>query len=186
MEVSGACYLPAEASTGSRTAFRLEGFIPSVEARLATLSQHLGTGGSLSVLGRDESVEFWRQVRDVEPFTVPAHAQRDVWRLSVPPAASADVVERIERAIPGVRSFMDWGGGLIWVQVPSSAHAQAIRAALGATGGHATLIRAAAQVRASTEVFHPQAKALAALSKRVKAQFDPSRVLNPGRMYADT
>ena len=33
------------------------------------------------------------------------------------------------------------------------------------------------------EVFHPQAPALAALSARVKASFDPSHLLNPGRMY---
>jgi glycolate oxidase FAD binding subunit len=34
-------------------------------------------------------------------------------------------------------------------------------------------------------VFQPQPAALAALSKRVKLQFDPKRVLSPGRMYAD-
>jgi glycolate oxidase FAD binding subunit len=60
-----------------------------------------------------------------------------------------------------------------------------LREALGATGGHATLIRATTIVRANVDVFHPQAAEVAALSKRVKAQFDPQRVLNPGRMYAD-
>jgi glycolate oxidase FAD binding subunit len=32
-------------------------------------------------------------------------------------------------------------------------------------------------------VFEPQAEALAALSARLKAQFDPLGILNPGRMY---
>jgi glycolate oxidase FAD binding subunit len=39
-------------------------------------------------------------------------------------------------------------------------------------------------VRSAVDVFHPQPPALAALSKRVKAQFDPKYVLNPGRMVA--
>jgi glycolate oxidase FAD binding subunit len=189
MEVSGASCFPKHSDTASSTAFRLEGFKPSVVARLDTLRQLLGQAGSLSVLEREESTEFWRQVRDVKRFAATASAADAslVWRLSVPPAASADVLERIERAIPGARAFLDWGGGLIWLRVPPEAGAQAdaIRASLGATGGHATLIRAPAHVRASTDVFHPQPAPLAALSKRVKAQFDPQRVLNPARLYAD-
>jgi glycolate oxidase FAD binding subunit len=39
-------------------------------------------------------------------------------------------------------------------------------------------------VRASAEIFEPQAPALAALSARLKAQFDPHNILNPGRMIA--
>jgi glycolate oxidase FAD binding subunit len=62
---------------------------------------------------------------------------------------------------------------------------QKIRSALTQSSGHATLIRAPADVRATTEVFQPQPEGLAALSRRVKAQFDPQRVLNPGRMYPD-
>jgi glycolate oxidase FAD binding subunit len=37
-------------------------------------------------------------------------------------------------------------------------------------------------VRAATAVFQPQPAALAALSRRLKEQFDPAGVLNPGRM----
>jgi len=39
-------------------------------------------------------------------------------------------------------------------------------------------------VRASVDVFQPQAPALAALSRRVKESFDPMNILNPGRMMA--
>ena len=58
-----------------------------------------------------------------------------------------------------------------------------MRAALAESGGHATLVRAPAAVRAAVPVFQPQAEALAGLSARVKAGFDPHGVLNPGRMY---
>ena len=62
----------------------------------------------------------------------------------------------------------------------------AVRGAISAVGagGHATLIRAPADVRASVAVFEPQPAALAALTKRMKDSFDPSGVLNPGRMTA--
>jgi glycolate oxidase FAD binding subunit len=62
--------------------------------------------------------------------------------------------------------------------------AAAIRGAVKKLGGHATLVRAPAAVRAALDVFEPQAAALAALSKRVKEGFDPKGVLNPGRMWA--
>jgi glycolate oxidase FAD binding subunit len=62
---------------------------------------------------------------------------------------------------------------------------QKIRSVLPQSGGHATLVRAPVQVRGGVNVFQPQAPALASLSRRVKLQFDPKRVLNPGRMYAD-
>jgi glycolate oxidase FAD binding subunit len=59
-----------------------------------------------------------------------------------------------------------------------------VRGAVAATGGHATLIRAPAALRAAVDVFEPQAAAVAALTKRVKDNFDPKGVLNPGRMWA--
>jgi glycolate oxidase FAD binding subunit len=86
--------------------------------------------------------------------------------------------------------FYDWGGGLIWLALPAADGATAdagaglVRAALGAAGGHATLMRAAEELRAAVPVFQPQDPAKAALSERVKDGFDPNRVLNPGRMYA--
>jgi glycolate oxidase FAD binding subunit len=80
---------------------------------------------------------------------------------------------------------------LIWLALPGDADADAaqqaarIRAAITALGGHATLIRAPAQVRESVDVFQPQDAALAALTRRVKLSFDPLGRLNPGRMYRE-
>jgi glycolate oxidase FAD binding subunit len=44
-------------------------------------------------------------------------------------------------------------------------------------------MRAPEAVRASVDVFQPQASALSALSNRVKESFDPAHLFNPGRMY---
>ncbi len=58
-----------------------------------------------------------------------------------------------------------------------------MRAAVAQAGGHATLIRAPREVRASVEVFQPLG-ALAGVTGGVKASFDPGRIFEPGRMYA--
>ncbi|MCZ6845855.1 MAG: hypothetical protein O7F69_08150, partial [Alphaproteobacteria bacterium] len=85
-----------------------------------------------------------------------------------------------------------WGGGLIWYRLDGPVDdrladdcgATVVRQALERHGGgHATLVRAADEVRERVEVFQPQADGLAALTARVKDSFDPRRILNPGRMY---
>ena len=83
------------------------------------------------------------------------------------------------------RAFYDWGGGLIWLAVAPNIEdggAEAVRRALGAEGGHATLLRAPGEIRRRVPVFQPQPAGLAALSARVKQAFDPLGILNPGRM----
>jgi glycolate oxidase FAD binding subunit len=82
--------------------------------------------------------------------------------------------------------FYDWAGGLIWVLAEASddAGARRIRRATAEIGGHATLVRAPAALRAAIDVFEPQGPALAALTRRVKESFDPKGVLSPGRMWA--
>ena len=45
-------------------------------------------------------------------------------------------------------------------------------------------MRGSPALRAAVPPFEPQPEALAALSRRLKAQFDPRGILNPGRMVA--
>jgi glycolate dehydrogenase FAD-binding subunit len=59
-----------------------------------------------------------------------------------------------------------------------------VHATVAAVGGHATLIRAPAAVRAKVDVFPPEPPALAALTRRIRKGFDPQGVLNAGRMWA--
>jgi len=51
-------------------------------------------------------------------------------------------------------------------------------------GGHATLVRAPAEVRAAVDVFEPLSEPLMRITAGIKTAFDPAGVLNPGRMYA--
>ena len=87
---------------------------------------------------------------------------------------------------PAAQMFYDWAGGLIWLAMPfeDEPGAAAVRDAVAVTGGHATLVRASAAIRAAVDVFHPEEAGVAALGRRVKESFDPQGVLNPGRLWA--
>lgn len=176
-EVSGAAHVPG------RTALRLEGVAPSVEARLKGLRElFAGAGVAMEELGTLESRTFWREVRDVTPLNAAPDAV--VWKISCPPTEGPAILARIKRQRPAAQAFYDWSGGLIWLALPPSADADhtIVRGALGTTGGHATLIRAPDAVRATVPVFQPQSAALVALAARVKESFDPKGLFNPGRM----
>src|SRR5512138_595185 len=191
-EVSGAAHLPAAQAAksavayvagagGAVTALRVEGPGPSVEYRCAALRRELADLGPTDELHSQNSIAFWRELRDVRSF---AGDQRTaVWRLSVAPTAGPSVVTGIGEG----EAFYDWGGGLIWLSLPlngaNDAGAAQVRAAVAAAGGgHATLIRAPLELRAAVPVFQPQDAATAALTRRVKEGFDPRGILNPGHM----
>jgi glycolate oxidase FAD binding subunit len=135
------------------------------------------------VLEAEETAALWAFVRDVRAFV---GDDRPVWRISAAPTAGPKILAAIQAETDG-EGFYDWAGGLVWVTVPPLADAGAamVRRATAVHGGHATLIRAPATVRAVVPVFEPEPPALAALTARVKAGFDPLNLLNPGRMFAE-
>ncbi len=198
-EVSGAAHLPAAIAArsavsyvaragGAVTALRVEGPGPSVDYRCGALREDLAGLAESEELHSMNSAALWRELCDVAPFA--DQPERPLWRVSVAPQDGAGLTAAVARDLDA-EYFYDWGGGLVWLapalpgkDAGADAGAARIRAALGANGGHGTLIRAPAEIRAAVPVFQPQDPALAALTTRVKDSFDPKRVLNPGRMYA--
>ncbi len=190
-DVSAAAHLPDHVASyfdglpkpEAATVLRLEGVAPSVAHRTDMLIKLMQTFGPAVALGDADSKAVWRSVRQVAPFATEAARARPLWRISTAPAQAHRLVDLIT---PAAQMFYDWGGGLVWVAMPfeNEADPGSIRRAVAEIGGHATLIRAPAALRASLDVFQPQEPALAALSKRVKDSFDPKGVLNPGRMWA--
>ncbi len=190
-DVSGAAHLPDHIASffdglpqpEASTVLRLEGVAPSVAHRKEALAALLKPFGAVALLDETHSRALWRSIRDVKPFAAAASHKRPLWRISTAPAQAHRLVDLIT---PAAQMFYDWGGGLIWVAMPfeDEPDAGSIRGAVAELGGHATLIRAPAAVRASVDVFQPEGPALAALNKRVKESFDPKGVLNPGRMWA--
>jgi glycolate oxidase FAD binding subunit len=202
-EVAGAAHLPAAvaarspigelvASGRALTVLRLEGVVPSVAHRQQVLVELLRDCGEVHAVDDFVSRRLWRAVRDVTPFAADlTGVDAPLWRIATTPSRAAEVAATIASATanapagdPGM--LYDLAGGLIWALLPPSHDAGAgpVRAALAAAGGHATLVRAPASVRAAVDMCQPQHRQLAALTRRVKDSFDPRHVLNPGRMWA--
>jgi len=191
-EVSGAVHLqrslatrlvdqPLASEGQAVTAIRIENFAKSVAYRKGRLKDLLRVYGEIGELDRASSLRFWAELRRLSVLQ-----QRDapVWRISTAPTAASKVVAAIS-AYMECRAFYDWSGGLIWAEVLSTTDAGAadVRRVIATYGGHATLVRAAPDVRAAVEVFQPLEAGLEKLSRRLKAAFDPAGILNPGRMY---
>jgi len=176
-EVSGSAHLPGKLPL---TLLRLEGIAASVAYRRSKLATLLHEFGSAEALAEKQSKKQWQAIGDVSPLA--ARPERCLWRISVAPTDGPKVAAQIAAGIDA-RWFYDWGGGLVWLDVPPTDDAGASIVRAAAAPGHATLIRAPDPTRLAVPVFQPQEAALAALTARVKQAFDPAQILNPGRMY---
>jgi glycolate oxidase FAD binding subunit len=166
------------------TLLRLEGITASAVHRAAALAAVLALFGTAEILEDTASATAWSSVRDVAPFAANGSLGGwPVWRIVCPPASGGALGQALARDAGGDVIY-DWGGGLIWAALPPRPDAQAawVRQRVNAVGGHATLIRAPAQVRRDVDVFHPQQGGLAALGERVRLSFDPKNILNRGRL----
>lgn len=166
------------------TLIRLEGIGASVPHRAGSVRQALASFGEAEMIEDAASASVWASIRDVTPFAASGSLGAwPVWRIVCPPASGGAFGQALARETGGDVIY-DWGGGLIWAALPpaTDAHAALLRQRLKPIGGHATLLRAADQIRATVDVFHPQDAGVAALGQRVKASFDPRNILNRGRM----
>ncbi|MEO1139377.1 MAG: glycolate oxidase subunit GlcE [Pseudomonadota bacterium] len=171
-EVTGAAHLPDAPGGTSQTYIRVEGFEKSVAYRSEELRKRLTRFGTVTLeTDPDKNATLWQGIRDVAPFH---GGTGDVWRLSVKPGDAPGIMARLGEA----QALYDWGGGLVWLQVPEGQQGQVIRDAISAVGGHATLIRG----NRAAGVFQPLSPAIAALQDGLRARFDPRGMLNPGLM----
>ena len=143
---------------------RLSGAEAAVSAALQSL------GGA--VLAPDDAAAFWQSLREqTHAFFAGAGS---LWRLSLPPHASAMILKG--------RQLIEWGGAQRWLKLDGDADAASsarIRQAVAAAGGHATLFRGGDK---AVGVFHPLAPAVATIHQRLRQAFDPAGIFNPHRM----
>lgn len=157
--------LSATAYVDGQLWVRLSGAAPAVQAAIERI------GGD----GVDNGALWWSSLREQQhPFFERARAGESVlWRVSVrATTAYADL---------GGEQLIEWGGALRWVVLDSVQEASRIRDWAAAHGGHATLFRSADK---TVPTFQPLAGPVATMHARLKAEFDPHGILNPGRMYA--
>jgi glycolate oxidase FAD binding subunit len=152
--------ISATAWCGGQLYVRLSGAAAGVQAARAKM------GGSPV----PEAALLWAELREQShDFFQPGHGT--LWRLAVPPTTGP---------LDLGATLVEWNGGQRWVW--SDAPTEKIRARVEAAGGHATQFRGGGR-RAT---FHPLPPALAAIHRRLKAEFDPAGIFNPGRLYAES
>lgn len=173
-EVSAAAHVPAGAHCAKAlTAIRLEGFGPSVDARSVMLAA-LGTPDHpVFEASEVDAAAFWNNLRDLTALASGA----TLWRVNVPPSGGCSVVAALEPL--GAAWLFDWAGGLVWLTVDCDP--KLVRETAALAGGHATLVRGPASLRARIPAFHPPAPGVAALEEQVRHAFDPSGVFETGR-----
>ena len=173
-EIGAAAHRPAASGRRALTAFRIEGFPPSVTARRELLRAVLQPFGRMEAFDESAAETFWDDLRTLRPLggTLP------IWRINVPPGNGGAVVSAL---VPEGedRWLMDWTGGLVWLA--HDGDADRIRACAARLGGHAMLLRAPAELRARVPALHPPAQGLAALEARVRRAFDPAGLFETGR-----
>ncbi len=130
-----------------------------------------GVRAAAAAIGASAAAESpWAAIREQShPFF---SGPEPLWRLALPSCSRAlDVAGR---------QLVEWNGALRWLK--SAEKASVVREAARGLKGHATLFRAADK---GAGCFAPLEPVAARLHRDLKAAFDPHRVLNPGRMYAE-
>jgi glycolate oxidase FAD binding subunit len=126
-----------------------------------------------------QAMADWAACRDLKLpfFTAPAKGTEPLalWRLSMPQTAPA-------LNLPWAQ-LVEWHGGQRWLWAPASAMTQ-LRQAVETAGGSASIFIATNAIKTRARgVFSPLKPAIEQIHRRLKAEFDPAGIFNPGRMY---
>jgi glycolate oxidase FAD binding subunit len=109
----------------------------------------------------------WDAVRDHRHTFFAGEAP--LWRIALPATAPRFAAEEPE--------LMEWGGTQRWLR--SARSGAEIRAWAARCGGHASCWRGDAPF------LTPLDSAMLAIQQRLKQQFDPAGIFNPGRLYPE-
>jgi glycolate oxidase FAD binding subunit len=148
---------------------RLRGAVAAVESACERLAREAGG----QRMDNAETGPDWAACRDQTlPFFTAPSADLCLWRLSVPQTAPV-------LSLPYAQ-LTEWHGAQRWLWAPASA-ATEIRSAAAAVNGHATLFRAGADGAPGVPRFHRQTAVIDTITQRLRAEFDPAGIFNPGR-----
>lgn len=162
--------LPISATSwhAGRAHVRLSGAASAVAAAAQSL------GGE--TLNEAAAFSWWNDVRG-QSHRVFASDEPALWRLSLP---STSALEIRDGAWTGRDiAMIEWGGALRWLR--SSAAPEYIRRCAAQLGGTAMQWRG----QRAASMFHPLDAVSLNLHRRLKQQFDPRGIFNPGRLVAE-
>ncbi|WP_114969665.1 glycolate oxidase subunit GlcE [Rhodoferax ferrireducens] len=151
---------------------RLRGAVAAVESACRKMTEEVpGTRLDNAQAGPD-----WAACHNQTlPFFKPPAPDLCLWRLSLP--QTAPVLD-----LPFAQ-LIEWHGGQRWLWAPPEAQAQ-LRQAAADAGGSATLFIATHEDKTGARGrFNPLKPPLDRIHQRLKAEFDPAGIFNPGRLY---
>ena len=149
---------------------RLRGAVAAVESACERLAREAGG----TRMDNAETGPDWAACRDQTlPFFNAPAPDLCLWRLSVPQTAAVI-------SLPFAQ-LIEWHGAQRWLWAPASAAAE-IRSAAAAVNGHATLFRAGVDGAPGVPRFDRQTAVIDTITQRLRAEFDPAGIFNPGRM----
>ena len=174
LPLNASCWVCDDSAAGSPELLfvRLRGAVAAVEAACRSMTQDLpGTRMDNAVAAPD-----WAACRDQRlPFFRAPAPELGLWRLSLPQTAPA-------LALPWPQ-FIEWHGGQRWLWAPLPAQ-DLLRQTAAEAGGTATLFRAPKEDGTGASArFSPLTPALERIHQRLKQEFDPAGLFNPGRLY---
>jgi len=135
------------------------------EVAVSTAAQNMG--------GEEADNAYWEKLNTLECFA----GVKNLWRVSVAPASRLFLGDADDGA-----AVIGWGGGIRWLVDPEFDP----RKELDGEDGHATLIKYDKEsLLSGVDIFQPLPELLLSIHKKLKRQFDPAGIFNPGRMYRD-
>ncbi len=118
---------------------------------------------------REQTLPFFRRVANGQ------NGINNLWRLSLPSVAAATALEP--------STLIEWNGAQRWIY--SDKPAEELRKAARLLGGSATLFRAQQATASPIARFQALDPVSKMIHQKLKQQFDPNTIFNPGRLYAD-
>ena len=149
---------------------RLRGAVAAVEAA----SERMTREAQGQRMDNAQAGPDWIACRDQTlPFFQSPSSEACLWRLSLPQTAPV-------LGLPYAQ-LIEWQGAQRWLWAPASA-AHELRSAAAAVKGHATVFRAGADGAPGIARFDQQSPVIQGITQRLRAEFDPAGIFNPGRM----
>ena len=172
LPINASCWVKdsTEADAPELLFVRLRGAVAAVEAACERMAKE-ANGKRIDNL---QAGPDWAACRDQTlPFFQAPSRELCLWRMSLPQTAPV-------LSLPYAQ-LIEWQGAQRWLWAPASA-ADELRSAAAAANGHATLFRAGADGAPGVARFDRQSKVIEGITQRLRSEFDPASIFNPGRM----
>jgi len=180
LPLNASCWLPDTSAAGApgRLFVRLRGAVAAVQSAIQKMTKDLPGQRHDDA----QAAAHWAACRDLRlPFftqtAAPGSEPLALWRLSLPQTTPV-----LNLPWP---QLVEWHGGQRWLHAPLSARDRLRQVAAEVAGSATLFVAGGAYTARATGRFHPLNPVSLAVHQRLKAEFDPAGIFNPGRLFPD-